>query len=165
MRASSPIRSPGVDYWAELINLLTERGHNIMLTDNPRQQEQVDTFIKKLERQDKVFNFCRESKSLDYTIALTKLSMGTIATDSALNHIAASMDIPCFGLYGPFPGRIRFKTYPKADYIDGKLPCSPCYLHGHRPCPKAGQDGFSPCYETIDKIEVIERFERLVENG
>jgi ADP-heptose:LPS heptosyltransferase len=165
LRASSPIRSPGVGYWSELINLLTERGHNIMLTDNPRQQEQVDKFISGLERQDKVFNFCRESVSLDYTIALTKLSMGTIATDSALNHIAASMDIPCFGLYGPFPGHIRFKTYPKADWIDGKLPCSPCYLHGHRPCPQAGQDGFSPCYETIDKIEIIERFERLVENG
>jgi len=162
LKASSPIRTPNVKFWIKLINHLTKRGFNIMLTDNPRQEKQLDIFIKKLEDKDKVFNFCKESKSLDYTIALTKLSQGTIGTDSALGHIAASMDIPCFGLYGPFPGHIRLKTYPKAEWIDAEKHCAPCYLHGQKPCPQAGKDGFSPCYDNIDIIEVVEKFERLI---
>jgi len=162
LKASSPIRTPSVDFWKKLVDQLTDRGFNIMLTDNPRQEDKVNMFIKKLKNPNKVFNFCKESKSLDYTIALTKLSQGTLGTDSALGHIAASMDIPCFGLYGPFPGHIRLKTYPKADWIDAERKCAPCFLHGQKPCPEAGQSGFSPCYDNIDITEVIERFERLI---
>ena len=162
LRASSPIRSPSVTFWTNLIDELTSKGFNVMLTDNPRQTDQVDKFIKGLKHKDKVFNFCKESKSLDYTIALTKLSQGTIGTDSAIGHIAASMDIPCFGIYGPFPGHIRLKTYPKADWIDAERDCVPCCLHGHKPCPEAGSDGFSPCYHNINITEVVERFGRLI---
>jgi len=162
LRASSPIRSPSVTFWTNLIDELTSKGFNVMLTDNPRQTDQVDKFIKGLKNKDKVFNFCKESKSLDYTIALTKLSQGTIGTDSAIGHIAASMDIPCFGIYGPFPGHIRLKTYPKAAWIDAERKCVPCCLHGHKPCPEAGSDGFSPCYHNINITEVVEKFGRLI---
>ena len=78
-----------------------------------------------------------------------------------MNHIAASLDIPCFGIYGPFPGNIRLKTYPKAKWIDGIRDCVPCYIHGHTPCPKAGSDGFSPCYDTIDTKAVIDAIEEF----
>ena len=161
IRASSPIRTPRPEFWMKLIDQLTDRGHNILITDNPRQADFIDNFIKYVKNKDKVFNFCRHSKSLDYSIALMKLAQATVATDSAMNHIAASLDVPCYGVYGPFPGHIRMKTYPKANWIDAQKDCAPCYLHGMKPCPKAGPDGYSPCYDNLNIDDIVKGIEEI----
>ena len=166
LRASSPIRCPSINFWTELINKLTDRGYNIVITDNPRQTKGIDSFINQLERKEKVFNFARHSKSLDYTIAMTTLSKCVVSTDSALLHIGASLGIPLFGIYGPFPGFIRLKTYPKCDWIDAiKEGCSPCFTHGQLPCKNAGNQPFSPCYDNIDKTDAVNRIEKLLEDN
>lgn len=164
LRASSPIRTPRPSFWLQMINKLTEKGFRVLLTDNPRQTQVIDAFIKSVERKDMVFNFCEHSNTLDYTIALASLCSSVVATDSALNHIAASLNKPCYGIYGPFPGFVRLLTYPKARWVDGKKECAPCYIHGHTPCPKAGQDGFSPCYDNIDLNKVVDEIEEIT-NG
>jgi len=162
LRASSPVRTPRPEFWIKLINTITDSGINVMLTDNPRQAEKIDNMIGLLKNKDKVFNFCERSVSLDYTVALTSLAQGTIGTDSAMMHIAASMDVPCYGIYGPFPGWIRLKTYSKADWVDAEKECAPCFIHGHKPCPKAGIDGFSPCYDNINIDEIVNEFKELI---
>ena len=162
LRASSPVRTPRPEFWINIINQLTEKGHNIILTDNPRQSENVDNFIKDVKRPDKVFNFCQHSKSLDYSIAITKFAKMTLATDSAFNHIAASLGVKCFAVMGPFPGTIRLKTYPKAAWVDAPMECAPCFIHSHKPCPQAGEDGFSPCYDNINIPNMIEKIEKLL---
>jgi ADP-heptose:LPS heptosyltransferase len=167
LRASSPIRTPRHEFWVKIIDELNERGYPVLLTDNPRQAENIDEFIKMVKNQDMVFNFCEHSKSIDYTIALTSLAKATMSTDSALGHIAASLDVPCFGIYGPFPGEIRLKTYPKADWVDAERHCGPCFIHGHTPCKHASSDGYSPCYdeliETDEKLKVVvDKFEELI---
>jgi ADP-heptose:LPS heptosyltransferase len=164
IRASSPIRTPRPSFWIDVINELTERGHNVVLTDNPRQAENIDNFIKAVKYPEKVFNFCQYSKSLDYSIAITKFAKMTLTTDSAFGHIAASLNVPCFGVYGPFPGYIRLKTYPRSAWIDAPKECAPCYIHSNQPCPKAGQDGFSPCYDNIIIPEMINKIEEFL-NG
>ncbi len=166
LRASSPIRTPRHEFWTEIIDELNERGHNVLLTDNPRQAENVDNFIKLLKKPEMTFNFCQHSTSIAHTIALTSLCKATFATDSALGHIAASLNKKCFGIYGPFPAYIRLKTYPKASWIDTKRDCGPCFLHGNTPCPQS-MDEYSPCYddliETDEKLkEVIDKFEELL---
>ena len=166
LRASSPIRTPRHEFWLKIINELNKRGYKVLLTDNPRQAEQVDSFIELCDNKDMVFNFCKHSKSIAHSIALTKLCKSTFATDSAMGHIAASLDVPCFGIYGPFPGHIRLKTYPKASWVDATRHCGPCFLHGHLNCPQAVND-YSPCYdeliETDEKLKiVIDKFEELV---
>jgi ADP-heptose:LPS heptosyltransferase len=163
LRASSPVRSPKPDFWLELVNKLTEKGHNVLLTDNPRQAGKVDDFIKMVYRKEKVFNFCSKSEDIAHSIAIISLAEGVIATDSAMNHIAASVDVPMMGIMGPFPGHIRFKTYPKADWIDSDRNCTHCFLHGHRPCKEAGPDGFSPCYDVMSSDQIILRYENLIE--
>ena len=169
LRASSPIRTPRHEFWVKIIDELNVRGYPVLLTDNPRQADNVDDFIKMVKDKSMVFNFCKHSESIAHTIALTSLCRATFATDSALGHIAASLSIPCFGIYGPFPGKIRLKTYPKASWVDAERHCSPCFIHGHRPCPHATVDGYSPCYDELIGTEsklfkVIDKFEELV-NG
>jgi len=111
LRASSPIRTPRHEFWSKIIDELNRRGYNVILTDNPQQSENIDNFIKLLKKPEMTFNFCQHSESIAYTIALTSLCKATFGTDSALGHIAASLDKKCFGIYGPFPGHIRLKTY------------------------------------------------------
>lgn len=167
LRASSSIRTPRHEFWIKIINELNNRGYIVLITDNPRQKDEITKFIKMVNKPEMTFNFCQYSKSFDYTIALTSLCKATISTDSALNHISASLDVFSFGIFGPFPGTIRLKTYPKAAWVDAEIECGPCFLHGQDPCPQAKRDGYSPCYdkliETDEKLkEVIDKFEDLV---
>jgi ADP-heptose:LPS heptosyltransferase len=162
LRASSPVRTPSPDFWMILINELTKKGYDIILTDSPRQADHVDQFIRRVKDPNKVFNFCKYSQSLDYSIALTSLCALTLATDSAMNHIAASLSRPCVGIYGPFPGYIRLKTYPKAAWVDAKRNCAPCFIHSQVPC-KESLDGFSPCYNSLDLEDIMEKIDSVRE--
>ena len=167
LRASSPIRTPSHEFWIKLIDELNSRGHYVILTDSPTQAKNIDVVMKPLKKPEMTFNFCHHSESIAHTIALTSLCNSTFSTDSALAHIAASLNKKCFGIYGPFPGHIRLKTYPKAAWVDAKRHCAPCFIHSQEPCPQS-RGGYSPCYnELIDTEEklkgVIDKFEELLE--
>lgn len=161
LRASSPIRTPNPIFWLNIINDLTDKGYNIVLTDSPRQADYVDKFIENCKNKHKIFNFCKFSESLDYSIAITSIAGLVVGTDSAMNHIAASLNVSCYGIYAPFPGYIRLKTYPKAKWIDGQRGCAPCFLHSQVLCNEA-IDGFSPCYNNININKIIEDIEGML---
>jgi ADP-heptose:LPS heptosyltransferase len=161
LRASSPIRTPRHEFWLKIINELNRRGYKVLLTDNPRQAEQIDDFIKMCDNKNMVFNFCQHSKNIAYSIALTKLAKMVVATDSAMNHIAASLGTKIFGIFGPFPAHIRLKTYGNlASWVDGVRHCGPCFIHGHVPCQYA-RDSYSPCYDEI--IDTEEKLKNLID--
>lgn len=162
MRASSPIRTPSPGVWKKLINLLTDKGHNILLTDLPSHSQDIDNFIKTLQNKDKVFNFSKYSKEISHTISVVSLSKLVIATDSALPHIAESLGIKSFSIMGPFPGRVRYSTYKNNDWIDAvREGCSPCFIHGIKPCEHSFS-GHSDCYKNLDYDLCIEKIERLL---
>jgi len=161
IRASSPIRTPRPNFWMKIFNALTNKGYNILITDSPHQSDNIDKLIQSLENQEKVFNFCQHSPSIDYTIAIVSLSQLSISTDTALIHIAQSLGVPGFGMYGPFPAFVRLKTYKNVDWVEGKCEDSPCFLHGRNPCPR-NVKGYGPCYDTINVEEVVEKVGRLI---
>jgi ADP-heptose:LPS heptosyltransferase len=163
-RASSPIRTPDPKVWIKLINKLTNKGYNVVFTDTKKESPHYTKLIETCENQNQLFNFCSYSESLDMTIALTSLSKLVLAIDSALVHIAASIGIPVYGLYGPFPGRVRLSLYPKTKWVDAESPCAPCFLHGYESCPTAKQQRvkFSPCYNNIDLDKVVTEVESLI---
>jgi len=162
-RASSPIRTPSPAFWKKVVDKITEK-YKVVITDSPKQNEMMEQFIKTLANKDSVYNFCNFSKGIDDTIALTLLSKGVVATDTAINHIAISLGVKAFGIFGPFPSYIRLDTYPKnlCSSIDAKISCSPCYLHGHRNCPNSDTGGHSKCYDSLDVDELYLKFEELM---
>jgi len=163
-RASSPVRTPDPQVWINLVNKLTNKGYNIVFTDTKKQTSQYDKIISSCDNKNKLFNFCPYSESLDMTIALTALTKLVLSTDSALVHIAASMSIPIYGLYGPFPGHVRLSLYPKTKWVDAEAPCAPCFLHGYSICPTAKEKKlkYSPCYNNIDLDKVVTEVESLI---
>ena len=115
MSSSSPIRTPSPNVWKKFINKLLEKNYNILITDSPHKAPSIDKFIQDLklseENKNKVKNYCTYSKTIAHSISLVSLAKLTIGTDSALTHIAESLDIKSFSIMGPFPGRVRLTTY------------------------------------------------------
>jgi ADP-heptose:LPS heptosyltransferase len=163
IRSSSPIRNPNPDVFKKLINELTKKGYNVILTDINQREETLGIYIKTLNNPDKVFNFAPHSKEIADTIALTSLAKLCIATDSALNHIAISLGIKTFGIFGAFTGNIRLETYPEnmRDWVDCQSDCSPCFIHSLNHCKNA-LSGYSKCYNSLDINLCVEKIERLL---
>lgn len=166
IRASSPIRTPNLTFWKNLIDQLTDKGHNILITDSPHKSPDIDNFILTLKNKDKVKNFSQYSKTIADSIAITSLSKLVIATDSALNHISASLGIKTFGIFGAFLGELRLSTYPKniRDWVNAEKNCAPCFQHGIYPC-KNSISGYPTCYNNIDINLCVEKIERLLNNN
>ena len=160
MRASSPIRTPRPEIWKNLMLKLIDKGYQIVITDNPLFSSNIELF-RSLVKSDQVYNFSTFSETLDYTIAMAELATCCVSTDSSLMHIAASLDVPAFGLYGPFPGEIRLSTYKEVDWINAEKECAPCFQHGPNPC-KHSTNGHSHCYDNIDLDDCVTRIERLI---
>ncbi len=161
MRSSSPIRTPRPSFWKSIIDGLTSKGHKILLTDSPHMVHDIDKFITTLENKNMVFNYCTHSDDISETIAATSLAKMAVAVDSSLIHIAESLDVKSFGIFGPFPGNIRLSTYKYSDWIDAKISCSPCYKHGLNICSNAVK-GFVPCYDSLNINEIVERIDKNV---
>lgn len=163
LRSSAIIRTPDPQVTCNILSKLIEKGYKIVLTDSAKHSELLDGTIKKfLSDSTNVFNFAPYSKELSSTISLIKFSRLVIAPDTSLVHLAAALDVPCFGIYGPFPGKIRLSTYPKADWIEGNIECSPCFTHGSKPC-KNNINGFSKCFYNIDSDQAVGKIEKLLE--
>lgn len=163
LRASSPIRTPSPVLWRKIIEQLVRKNHTVIITDSPHMHLQIQGFIDTLSDDVRhcVINFTKESQTLDYTIAMASLADCTISPDSSLIHIAASLRVPGFGLYGAFPGKIRLETYSNIDWIEGKMDCTPCFTHGNSPCRNT--EGNNPkCYNTINVDNVVHRVEKLI---
>jgi len=92
-----------------------------------------------------------------------------VAPDSALVHLASARDIPCVGLYGPFPHELR-STSGKFVGISGIASCAPCFYHAGSfadfpatmPCRKAG---VCLAMEAIDPVEVVAKTLELARGG
>lgn len=160
MRASSPIRTPRPEIFKKIIDKITNLGINVVLTDMNKKQNEIDYFISTLENKDKVFNFAKYSNKISDTIAITSWSKMVIAVDSALPHIAASLGIPIFGIFGPFPGEVRLSTYPNCEWYNALDKCTPCFKHGMNVC-RNSKDGYPICFDDMDIDYIITRIKDM----
>ena len=157
----SIIRTPDPLIWKKLIDKLTLKDHKIIITDQPSKAKFIDDFIDTLENKENVFNFAHYSFNISDTIALASLAKLALSTDSALIHIAAALDIKSFGIYGPFPGKLRLSTYKNCEWIDCNETCSPCFKHGYEPCSNS-VNGYSSCFESLDIDLALNKIEKLL---
>lgn len=150
-RASSQVRTPNFEtVWKKIISNLMKDNIDVAIIDSPHTSPQIKKYIEEYFPNDRVFNLSEYSKDLSFMISFAKLSRLCLSTDSSLIHIGASLGKKIFGIYGPFPGNIRLDTYPNCDWVDAKLHCGPCFLHGHKECFNATSKGYSKCYDYLD---------------
>lgn len=92
-----------------------------------------------------------------------------VSPDSAMVHLCSALDIPCVGLFGPFPSALRISS-PCAKGIDGAAPCAPCFFHAETvtefpatmPCEKIGR---CVALENISINHILEVVDSLTPQG
>jgi len=155
LRASSPIRCPRLSIWKKIIDNITDKNINVIITDSKTQKETINSFISTLNNKDKVFNFSEHSAEISDTIALVSTAALVVGVDSSLVHIAESTGVKSFGIYGPFKGELRLGTYKNAKWIDAQATCAPCFKHGNGLCSNSFL-GHPRCFDNLN-IEDINR--------
>lgn len=82
-----------------------------------------------------------------------------ISNDSGLAHLAAALGTPTLSLFGPTHPVLGFAPRgEKADYITVNERCSPCSLHGSRPCHRERRY----CFSRMDGTLIVERIRSLI---
>ncbi|MGD8719604.1 MAG: glycosyltransferase family 9 protein, partial [Candidatus Zixiibacteriota bacterium] len=163
LRASSVVRNYPPENSLRVAAALGIGGAKVFLLGTKRDWDDIvgvdrETLVKLKN----VTNLCGRFRSMDYTAAfLSKMDL-LIGPDSGLVHFAGALGVPTVALYGPFPGAVRTKYYPGCTTLEGKKrkwlglkSCTPCFIHGHLPCPKAKKDGVSPCLRNLKPEAVV----------
>ena len=99
-----------------------------------------------VEEGERFINLSARGHTFRQSCAVLNTADCVLAPDSAMVHIAAALDVPCIGLYGPFPWELRTKYSPSVHALSGHGVCAPCYHHVHlkkvfpegMPCATAG---------------------------
>lgn len=120
--ASSLYRSyPHMNKVAEI---LIDQGCEVFMFGAPKQF--------KLPDDSPIVNLTQPGLTFRQSAAVLQTCDSVIAPDSAMVHVASALDIPCVGLYGAFPAKLR-GSGDKFHGIQGMAPCSPCFYHANRP--------------------------------
>lgn len=121
------------DRWADIIKWLSdEKGVQVLFNGTKNDSETYEQIMSYLEDNGaglklKPINLCGQF-NLRETLAFTKLCDLLVGCDSGNLHIAASVNTPVIGLYGPM-NIIKWKAFGKDDVIiKTDLPCQPCSL-------------------------------------
>lgn len=144
------------DKMAELINQLTARGEQILLTAAPSADEMamLADITARLQRPVVSLAGQLSLKELAAAIASARLYIGV---DSVPMHIAAAVQTPCVALFGP-SGDIEWGPWQVAHrVVAANMACRPC---GNAGC---GGSWRSECLEKISVQQVLAAVDSLQE--
>jgi ADP-heptose:LPS heptosyltransferase len=163
LRASSPIRTYPLESSLLVAAALGAAGARVFLLGAEGDWEKtVGRRTSPAVEFENVDNLCGRFRTMDHTAAfLSRLDL-LVGPDSSLVHFAGAFEVPTVALYGPFPGAVRTKYYPRCITLEGRYAapsgedeCTPCFKHGPNPCPRAPEDGASPCLRNLDPEKVV----------
>ena len=166
LRASSPIRTLPYNLSAEIIRKLTEKGFKVFLLESTDRKHEVARFIQHFQLQN-VVDCSPYSDNFERLAGIISLMDIFVGPDSSGNHLAAGLNIPLVGLFGPFRSSLRIKTYNNAVGIDcAASRCNNgngCYQHSYDLCSFAQELGIqhAPCFNLMNSGIVLEQVEKL----
>jgi len=144
-----------VERMAQLIDLLSARGLNVLLTAAPSAEElaMVTQIQSRLQRP--VTSLAGELSLKELAAAIDQAQL-YIGVDSVPMHIAAAMQTPCVALFGP-SGDIEWGPWQvKHRVVTSKLACRPC---GNAGC---GGGWRSECLDIIPVQQVLSAVDAML---
>jgi ADP-heptose:LPS heptosyltransferase len=155
-QANAIARSLSPNFTKKLLDELCEQqGMPIVIMSRPSSHQEVEDLRLSLKHPERIVNMCKYSNDISDLIAVISMARFVISVDSSPLHIASALNVPAFGIFGAFTGKIRCETYDKVWWIDSTAPCSPCFRHGHTPCDNSDEQGFSKCFNYIDIKKLV----------
>ncbi|HUV87773.1 MAG TPA: glycosyltransferase family 9 protein [bacterium] len=134
-------------HWRELAQALAAEGHGLLLLGDETERPLCEEVAAGI---DGAVNLAGRVAVGELPEALRGAAL-LVGNDSALNHLAPLVDVPCLALFGPTSPRFGFAPWGTRDrtiYLE--LRCSPCSKHGRRPCWRARRR----CMEDIQPAAV-----------
>lgn len=125
-----------LEYFAKLVeHLANQKNTQVFYTGTKKDSEVYDKIHDLIEKElnIKPVNLCGKLSIQDSTALISKMNLA-IGSDSGTLHIAASVNIPVIGIYGPM-NPIKWQAWGNihtALYSD--MPCVPCGLR--KKCPR-----------------------------
>ena len=146
-----------IENFAKIIEFLSnEKNILVFFTGTAKDSEIYDRILNliPLELKNKPVNLCGELSIQDSTALINKMNF-VVGSDSGTLHIAASLNIPVIGIYGPMnPKKWRaWGEIHKPVSLD--LPCIPCELR--KKCDKD-----YACIKNITPEMVIKEIESFI---
>ena len=168
--ASSPVKSPPLSFVREVVRHLSSDFYNVYITDTRAQEKEIDAMITGTANV-VVRNFATISRDVSDFAFLISAADLVIAPDSAAVHLAGCYNIPCVGIFSPFPpkestGMIYDSVKPVfvrdgCKYRNAKT--GGCYTYGLDPCKAAQEQGknYSPCWDNLDVQDVVDAYRSI----
>jgi heptosyltransferase-3 len=140
-----------VEKMRQLAVLLAARGHSLVLTSGPDENEIA--MIAEIANGIECLNLAGQV-SLKELAALIELSERVICVDSLPLHIASALKKPVVAIFGP-TSDVTWGPWrnPKAKIVAQNLSCRPCYQDG------CGGSKVSDCLTTLSVDAVMAAFE------
>jgi len=160
--SSSPIRTPFHGTMVKVIDHLT-KSIDVIISGSPREQRTIDDLISCCERPERIINFAKYTGSIIDAVKLVTGSKLVVAPDSSHVHMAAAQGVPCVGIYGPFPARVRAKHYKNFIGVDPDASecCTHggkgCFTHSHMTCKWQ-----TKCWNNLSHEKVIDAIDKLI---
>lgn len=173
LRASTGNRMMRVEKWRNIIPEIINLGYDIVFIDIPEfyglYENEIINYFPHLK--DHIWNLCKTTKSLKYSITIISQADAVLAVDSALIHVGACFNKPLVGVYAPFTPDVRLSYYNNCksvtpDKKDVKCENFPCYYHqdeismGY--CDYARFGAFPDCSEKIDENKIITELKNVL---
>lgn len=139
-------------YFAEVARAKLDQGWSVWLLGSPNDQAVAEEIHRLCQR--RTVNLVGKTNLLS-AVDLLSLSTIFVGNDSGLLHIAAALQIPIVGIYGPTDPQLAPPLTDKSVVMYLGLSCSPC---AQRVCPL----GHWRCMLDIAPSEVLAQMDRLL---
>ncbi len=169
--ASSPVKSlPEVKLWA-ITEALIADGYRVWISDGRHNEGKVDVLHHHCVESNHVTNFARMSQDIsDFAFLVSRADL-VIAPDSAAVHLAGCYNVPCVGIFSPFPPKestgMLYDSVKPVFVRDGckyrNAETGGCYTYGLDPCRSAQEQGkdYSPCWDNLSVQDVVDAYRSI----
>lgn len=143
--------------WELVANeIANENGSKALLVGAPSEKSSMEELKERL-RQNCIGVLCDESIGL--SAAAFAGARFVLSNDSGSAHLAAALGRPTLALFGPTHPVLGFAPRgPRAGFYTVDEYCSPCSLHGKRPCHR--EQRF--CFSKMEAKKIVEQIKELV---
>ncbi|MBQ8167892.1 glycosyltransferase family 9 protein [bacterium] len=111
--------------WADTINLLLEKGNQVILAGGPDDEECISEILKHIHN-NKFTNMYGKTKSLRELAELIGKAEKFLCSDSAPLHVAVAMGTETYAIFGPTDDKKLVPPNVTAIKVDDGCPLKPC---------------------------------------
>ena len=141
--------------YAELGNFLCEKFNASIMIFGSSEEQDISEKILKLMRYPPIITTGKTT--LRQAAAIIEKCDLFVSNDTGLMHIAAALNVPTIGIFGPTDPRKNSPRGKNTTFIWKNFPCSPCYN-----TEKAIKCKEAKCLNSISVEEVLVRIKKIL---